>query len=213
MKHSSKQCQNCFLLNRKLKLKDTTATALLKAKSIHQVNSASCVISQGCLPMSMFCVAEGKINTIERDLEGREHLVSSFTANHLFPLTSTVSDEPTRLEYVAEGKSRLCSFPLKTVRELISVDSNLALLLLQSACQRGMDTYERVVILQSKSAVEKVLRTLEHFKDEDGFCRLTRKEISLWTNLTVETVIRTLTSLEKKNRVRKSSQGIQITPT
>jgi CRP-like cAMP-binding protein len=210
MKHSSKQCQNCFLLNRKLKLKDSTSIALLKAKSVHHVNQSSCVISQGCLPMSIYCVAEGKINTIERDLEGREHLVSSFTANHLFPLTSAISDAPTTHEYVAEGKSRLCSFPVKTVRELLSADSNLALLLLQSACQRGLDTYERVVILQSKSAVERVLRTLEHFKDADGLCRLTRKEISVWTNLTVETVIRTLTSLEKKRRVRKSPQGVEV---
>jgi CRP-like cAMP-binding protein len=210
MKYPSKQCQNCFLLNRKLNLKESTTLALLKSKSVQHVKPFNCVISQGCLPMNIYCVAEGKINTIERDLEGRENLVSSFTANHLFPLTSAISDDPTTYEYVAEGKSRLCSFPVKTVRELLSADPNLSLLFLQSACQRGLDTYERVVILQSKSAVEKVLRTLEQFKDEDGYCRLTRKEISLWSNLTVETVIRTLTSLEKKRRVRKSPEGVQV---
>ncbi|WP_413560461.1 Crp/Fnr family transcriptional regulator [Bdellovibrio sp. HCB209] len=210
MKHSLEQCQNCFLLNRTLKLKDSTAIALLKVKSVHNVNPSGCVISQGCLPMSMYCVAEGKINTIERDMEGREHLVSSFTANHMFPLTVALSDAPTSYEYISEGRSKVCSFPVKTMRELLSDDPNLSLLLLQSALQRGMDSYERIVILQSKSAEEKITRTLEQFKDEDGMCRLSRKEISIWTNLTIETVIRTLTSLEKKRRVRKSPQGIEV---
>ncbi|WP_413586808.1 Crp/Fnr family transcriptional regulator [Bdellovibrio sp. HCB274] len=211
MMHSqNKQCQNCFLLDKKLMLKDSTAATLLKSKSVQNVNAHGCIISQGCLPLNIYCVAEGKINTIERDLEGRENLVSTFTATNLFPLTNIVSDLPTDYEFIAEGKARLCCFPVKTVRELLTADPQLSILFLKNACSRGLDSYERIVILQSKSAADKVLRTVEQFLDDDGYCRLTRKEISLWANLTIETVIRTLTSLEKKKRVKKSPLGIQL---
>ncbi|WP_413580778.1 Crp/Fnr family transcriptional regulator [Bdellovibrio sp. HCB288] len=207
-----KKCENCFLLDKKLKIKDTTVISLLKDKSVQHIQSKGCILSQGCLPMNIYCVAEGKINTIERDIEGREHLVSTFTPSNLFPLTNVITDHPTNFEYVSEGKTRLCSFPVKTVRDLLSVDPQLSILFLKNACSKGLNSYERIVTLQSKSASDKVLRTVEQFMNEDGYCHLTRKEISLWANLTIETVIRTLTALEKKKQVKKSSKGIQILP-
>lgn len=164
------------------------------------------------MPMNIYCVAEGKINTIERNLEGKENLVASFTPSQIFPLSHVAMDHSTDFEFVAEGKARLCLFPVKTVRELLPLDPNLSMMFLRSSCQRSLDNYERILILQSKSASEKVLRTLHQFKDDTGLCRVTRKEISLWCNLTVETVIRTLTSLEKKKRIRKGPEGIQIMP-
>lgn len=205
-----KYCHNCFLKKANAHLLESTKAALLKNRTSRAVGQDRCILSQGSIPAYLYCVGGGKINAVEMDLNGNSSLIFSFTNDVLFPLFSLFNENPTKYEYTTAEPSRLCQFPIKVIKELLVRDMDLAKLLLESACRQGLEAYERINILQGKTASEKVLRALNQFKNTENICKISRKEIALWTNLTVETVIRTLTSLEKKQQIKKTAKGVLI---
>lgn len=205
-----KFCNDCFLKKESAVLSPVSKATLLQARAQRNIGPGSCILSQGSISTSVYCISEGQINALENDVHGRSYLIFTLHKQGLFPLQALFTKTPTKFEFVSPGNTTLCQFPIQTVQELIDHDAALSKLILQRACRQGVDTYKRMAILQAKGTSEKILQTLIQFKDENNICNLTRQEIATWTNLTIETVIRTLSSLEKKKRIKKQQRQIVI---
>lgn len=205
-----KSCSDCFLKKEISELHPTSRTSLLQSRTARTVSPGTCILSQGSIAASLYCISQGQINAMENDVDGRSFLIFTLKRRGLFPLLALFSSEPTKFEFVSPGPATLCQFPLQSVQDLLNTDPSLSKVLLQRACRQGVDAYKRMAILQAKGTSEKVLQTLHQFKDENSICSLSRQEIATWTNLTIETVIRTLTSLEEKKRIKKLNRMIVV---
>lgn len=205
-----KSCSDCFLDKKSSELSPATKVTLLNSRTTRCVGPGSCVLSQGSIAASFYCISQGQINGMESDVHGRSFLVFSLIRRGVFPLLALFSKAPSKFEFVSPGNTTLCQFPINTVQDLLSSDTGLSQIFLQRACSQGVDTYRRLAILQAKGTSEKVLQAVNQFKDEQNICSLSRQEIATWTNLSIETVIRTLTSLEKKKRIKKLHRKIVV---
>jgi len=209
-KSNVKHCADCFLSNGAPELSSATRSTLLESRTTRTVNPGYCILSQGSIAASIYCISQGKVHAMENDVHGRSQLIFTLNNQGLFPMLALITNTPTRFEFISPGVTTLCQFPLKTVQNLLGSDPGLSGIFLQRACRHGLDTYKRIAILQAKGTTEKVLQTLNQFKDENNICSLSRQEIATWTNLTIETVIRTLSSLEKKKRIKKLQRQIIV---
>jgi CRP-like cAMP-binding protein len=205
-----KNCSDCFLNKSDSRILASTKEALLREKSVRIFKTGSCILSQGSVSANVYCLSQGKIGAFELKRNGDSTLIFTMHRRGVFPLISVLSQEPAKFEYKTMEQSKLCEYPIKTIQKLISGDPAFENMLLRTTCALRDDIFNRMRTLLATNATDKVLMTLNHFKDKKGLCRVSRKEISLWTGLTIETVIRTLSSLEKKAKIKKGSGEIQI---
>lgn len=208
----AKYCTRCFLKADNTEILDSTKEVLRRHRVIRTVNSNGCILSQGSIPAHVYCLSEGQVNAFETDVQGHTDLIFSFKNEGFFPLLALYTKKLTKYEFTAVDRAVLCQFPIQIVQELLTVDPGLTKIFFNSACNLGLDAYRRIAVLQAKTATEKVLMTLEQFADANNICHMSRKEIAAWTNMANETVIRTLSALEKKKRIKKLAEGIKLCP-
>lgn len=205
-----KNCSDCFLNNSALRILDCTRASLLRLRSARTMTAGSSVVSQGAIPTYAYCLSQGRIDAIELKLNGDHSLIFSVHRQEIFPLKALLRKEPTKFEYKTMEQTMLCEFPIDSLRSLIVGDVALENMLLRKAWAFEDDILKRIRTLLTPNASDKVLMTLNYFKDERDMCRFSRKEIASWTGLSLETVVRSLSTLEKKKKIKKGDGEILV---
>lgn len=209
MKHVSFEiCKNCFLRPENYDLKENTRAELTSRRVSRSYRAGSCLLSSEALPTQFYCLRQGRVDALSQDASGGEKLIASYNHGHIFPLKHLFETSADGQEFVAAENVNVCQFPITKFKELLNVDPVLAVYFTKLAYQESLAYTERISVLLEKSAENRVMRALKYFKKSDGSCNLSRREISLWTHLTVETVIRTLSELTERGLISKTKKSI-----
>jgi CRP-like cAMP-binding protein len=207
----SPACENCFFLRDNPHLSPGTVQKLRALRTQREYQPKQAVLSQGAVPTSICCLANGAVSAQVLDNKGAPHLLFSFRGRGIFPLFAFFSRSPSQCEFIANRKTTICQFPIRAFDELMQKDSGLTRKLFETCSTQGSMISSRILSLLGKSAAKKVASVVFQSRDESGLCQLSRKEIAQWTNVAPETVIRALSALERQKLIRRQPKGIEVT--
>lgn len=204
-------CESCYFLKVTEGVQPPTIQKLMQCHSLRAYRPGQCVQSQDAKSPFIYCLASGRVDMNHADRTGRNYLIHSFIDSGTFPLTSLFDEKEIEFSLTAKAPSIICRFPMKAFLDALKGDSILAVRVLQRFVIHQSRARYRLISLLGKNASIKVGSILfNNMSGDTNTCTLTRTEIAEWTNLAPETVIRTLTQMEKKGLIKKTRRGIHI---
>lgn len=200
----------CSLTNEEKTLfNDAKYTKILKKGDV--------IFSQSHYPTGIYAVYEGKIKIAKIGEEGKEQIVRFAKAGDIIGYRSLLSEEAYRASATALGDAKICHIPrdvfFKVLRENHWLYKDLMLRLAKDL----KAAEEKIISISQKSVKERIAETLillHHkfgSKSNDSInVKLSRKEIGNIAGSTIETTIRTLSSLKKEGYIAYDGKDIIV---
>ena len=188
-----------------LKKYDASVVTLSKGETLFQ---------QGDRARSFFIVRSGKIRMVNYNEEGREFVQGVFAKGESFgePPFFTDTDYPASAEAIEP--SAVWKIPKVTFLKLLKENFDIHLKVVQILCTRLIYKSTMLSELAIEEAEHRILTILRHLAasaEHTGLPRVkipfTRQQIADMSGLRVETVIRTIKTLEQKQILELDSEG------
>ena len=168
------------------------------------------IFDEGKLPMNYYQIISGDVKMCNFNDDGREFIQGIFHNGESF------GEPPLFLERVYPAKAialtdcELFVLTKEHFLEMIKNNSEVALEIIEHLAQRLHYKAVMAAEISSENPEHRLLKLIDYNvkffklkKEKDGFrIRLTRQQMADLTGLRVETVIRALKSLEKKNQIK-----------
>ena len=166
---------------------------------------------------SVFGLSEGTVRLFKLLLDGRRHIVSLALPGEFLEMPTV---EQHSHSAAAIGEAEFYRFPRDQLVAYIRSSPKLMSLLLDFATRQLNLAQDQLVMLGTRSAEERVLFFLTTWRDRIAVLKrfqqylllpMWREDIADLLGLTVETVSRTLSKLEKRNVIRAVPKGVILT--
>lgn len=203
-------CHNCALLQPSSSFLSCSLEQLRKNLIVRHYRPGQCILSQGAVPESFFCSANGAIDAIHYDRAGEQRLVLRLKRQTLFPNLPFKLRNPRSMSFLARAKSVLCAFPASTIFDLYEKDPAFREFVVETLADRFRALTDRTLMLLSPTAAQKVAGAIYSYREQENICRATQSEISEWTRLAPETVSRCISLLLQKKLIRKATSHLVI---
>ncbi|MBM2846083.1 MAG: Crp/Fnr family transcriptional regulator [Bacteroidetes bacterium] len=173
--------------------------------SVIPLAKGEALFHEGDRARSFFIVRSGKIRMVNYNEEGREFVQGLFTSGESFgePPFFTESDYPASAE--AMEPSEVWKIPRDAFLRLLKENFEIHLELVRTLCTRLIYKSTMLSELAIEEAEHRIVTLLRHLAatgEPSGTAQVrlpfTRQQIADMTGLRVETVIRTIKSLEQK---------------
>jgi CRP/FNR family transcriptional regulator len=191
---------------------------LAKAGRMRTIRKGELVFAAGDESIACATLVKGALKVSALDMDGHERILalihpSGFVGELFAPFTHH--------DVVALADSQLCVFGRGDLDAAITRHPKLARALLRRSEEDLLETRQLIALTSRRSAGERVAALLLGFGEAASHspCHgsstfqlpLSRQEIADLLNLTIETVSRTLTRLEKDGLIRRvGSRGIEL---
>jgi CRP-like cAMP-binding protein len=177
-------------------------------KTTNRYKRGQVVFYEGNKPTGLFCVGSGKIKLFKTGSEGKEVILRITQAGDVLGYRGILTDHPYSSTAEVIEDAEICFIDRHFFNRLAAEDSNLALELIRRLGEELFKVETRISDMMNRDVRHRFIRLLltlmkTHGKKEArGMLidiRLTRSELAAMVGATPETIIRTLSDLEKEN--------------
>lgn len=173
------------------------------------------IIKQGDPIRSFKYLYEGLIKLHRTNLDGTEQIISFGKPMDFVSIHNVFSSENYNYSVTALEDSKVCKFDIKVVKELIKLNGVFALRIIETTNAASNRILTDSLNLISKSMYGKVSSILLFFQKSVYFSPefelpISRKEIAQYTGLTIETVIRVISSFRRDGLIKVYGKQIEI---
>ncbi|HEX9980359.1 MAG TPA: Crp/Fnr family transcriptional regulator [Flavobacterium sp.] len=174
------------------------------------IKKGTMLFSEGGHALFFFQVARGEVKMYNFNDDGKEFIQGIFTDNDSFGEPPLLNNKPYLTNAIATTDSEVWTLTKEDFIKMLRNDSDAAVLV----CKRLSDRlyYKSLMAMEisSEDAEHRLLRFFDYLKsdvakvgqDNTYLIDLTRQELADLTGLRVETVIRSVKSLEKKKAIK-----------
>lgn len=182
-------------------LAQKSATAQPQMGSVHNFTQDQEIFSEGANADCFYKVVSGVVRTCKFLVDGRRQIEAFHIPGDVFGLESALEY---RLSAEAVSDCTVIAFRKSRLDRLAVSDENLSQELLTFAMHSMIRAQEHSLLLGRRSAVEKVAGFLLAWSEKSTnhgtvSLAMTRQDIADYLGLTIETVSRTLSQLERDN--------------
>jgi CRP/FNR family transcriptional regulator, nitrogen fixation regulation protein len=160
------------------------------------------IFGEGDRTAYYYKVVEGTVRTSKLLSDGRRQIGAFYLPGDLFGIEA--GDEH-RFSAEAVGEAKVVSYKRCGLEGLAANDNDFAVAIVEALMQALARAQDHMLLLGRKSAIEKIatfLLELSERLDEDSFeLSMSRTDIADHLGLTIETVSRSLTQLERKGYI------------
>jgi CRP/FNR family nitrogen fixation transcriptional regulator len=157
------------------------------------------IFGEGDRTAYYYKVVEGTVRTSKLLSDGRRQIGAFYLPGDLFGIEA--GDEH-RFSAEAVGEAKVVSYKRCGLESLAANDNDFAVAIVEALMQALARAQDHMLLLGRKSAIEKIatfLLDISERLDEDSFeLSMSRTDIADHLGLTIETVSRSLTQLERK---------------
>ena len=173
------------------------------------------IIKQGDPIRSFKYLYEGLIKLHRTNKDGTEQIISFGKPMDFVSIHNIFSSEYYNYSVTALQDSTVCRFDLPTIKELIKTNGLFAKKIIETTNAASNRILNNSLDLISKSMYGKVANVLLFFQKEIYFSPefelpVSRKEIAQYTGLTIETVIRVISSFRRDGLIKVYGKRIEI---
>jgi len=161
-------------------------------------------------PLGLFFVQSGLVKLEKISEDGAAHTLRIMGPGSILGYRSLFANEPYHATAIAVDDVDLCFVPKAEILDVFRSHPEVALRLLNHVAKDLRLAEERWIDQIDKGAPERIAEALiflqEHFHSQNW----TRREIAEWAGTTPETVMRTLSQLEKDSLIEQNGRQITI---
>ncbi len=185
------------------------------ARSEVKIPAGTTIIKQGDDIKSFKYLYEGLIKLHRTNKDGTEQIISIGKPMDFVSIHNIFSGEKYNYSITAIEDSTVCRFDLSTIRELIKSNGVFAQKIIETTNTSSNQILTNSLDLISKSMYGKVASVLLFFLEKVYFSPeyelpITRKEIAQYTGLSIETVIRVISSFRRDGLIKVYGKQIEI---
>jgi len=210
-------CANCHI-------KTIFFESLLDAKELEKycdarseitIRAGESIIKQGDTIKSFKYLYEGLIKLHRTNNNGTEQIISFGKPMDFVSIHNIFSNDKYNYSVTALEDTVVCKFDLNVIRELITSNGVFAQKIIETTNKSSNRILTDSLNLISKSMYGKVASVLLFFNEEIYFSPafelpISRKEIAQYTGLTIETVIRVISSFRRDRLIKVYGKQIEI---
>ena len=212
-------CKNCNLefntIFRKLTLPQMD---FLNANKICSSYKKGVVIyEEGNRSTGIYCIHSGVLKLYKTGTEGKEQIIRFAKAGDIMGYRSVISGEQACTSVKILEDSVLCFINTNTLYSLLKDNNELAIDLLQRACNELGEANDYITDIAQKSVRERLAETLLKLKTEFGVnndghidIALTREELANIIGTATESVIRILSEFKSEKIIELYGRRIRI---
>lgn len=207
----SSNCETCPSKDQSVLCADPTAVELIdKVKVTCQFTKGQNIFLTGASPLGLFSIQSGliKLETISEN--GASHTLRLHGPGDILGYRALFSNEVYKASAIAMEDAVICFIPKNEVFCLFNSHPNLMLNLIQYLSKDLGHAENKWVDQMDKAALARVAEAILFLSDQFDHSHWTRKEIADWAGTTSETVIRTLSQLEKDELIQLNGRQIKI---
>ncbi|MFP3595409.1 Crp/Fnr family transcriptional regulator [Chryseobacterium sp. SIMBA_029] len=164
---------------------------------------------EGDFPLYYFQIRKGSVKLNNYDEHGKEFIQHIASAGESFGESNLFIDQPYPVNALSIEKSIIIRSTKSGFLKLINTHPDILSNINQYLAERMYDTYIRLYNLSFQHSIDKLKLFLDYLKRPHNDTTLysfqipmTRQQLASLTGLCVETVIRTIKHMEKKEMVR-----------
>ncbi len=182
------------------------------------LSNKSIIYSEGTMPQGLYVVCMGRVKIYNTDSQGQQMIIWIRRPAEIFGHIALFSDKGFDCNAEAMGDIKLSFINKSNIERMIIKYPKIASIMLKKMSIENRIMQLKLKDTAYKSAKSRIAHTLiKHisFKSKNTptptIYGLKRTEIAELTGLALETVVRTLSDLEKKNIIKRSPNHIRIT--
>ncbi len=177
------------------------------------------IFHQGQKPYGVYCIGKGKIKESLMTSQGKNYLARISQPGELLGYHAFLTHEAHTLTAEAMEDSVVCFLDQALFNQVLQSHPKFSIQLLQMLSKELKITLERSVVLAYSNLPERMAALLlnlnHHFgvADKEGLSlniKITRKEIASMLGSTVESVVRELSRLKRKNILSDNNKQLVI---
>ena len=168
------------------------------------------IFEQGKLPLNYYQIISGEVKMCNFNDDGREFIQGIFHDGQSFGEPPLFLERVYPALAIALTDCELFVLPKKQFMEMIKTNATVSMKIIEHLAQRLHYKSVMAVEISSQEPEHRLLKLIDYSikffelkKEKEGFrIDLTRQQMADLTGLRVETVIRAIKSLEKKNEIK-----------
>jgi CRP/FNR family transcriptional regulator len=185
------------------------------ARSEITIHAGETIIKEGDAIRSFKYLYEGLIKIHRTNQDGTEQIISIGKPMDFVSIHNIFSGENYNYSVTALEDSKVCRFDLPTIKDLIKANGLFAQKIIETTNAASNQILTNSLNLISKSMYGKVASVLLFFLKNVYFSPeynlpISRKEIAQYTGLTIETVIRVISSFRRDGLIKVYGKRIEI---
>ena len=210
-------CANCHIKNIFFAslIDEKDLELYCNARSETQVAAGETIIKQGDKIKSFKYLYEGLIKLHRTNKDGTDQIISFGKPMDFVSIHNIFSRDTYNYSVTALEDSIVCGFDLKSIKRLIKDNGVFAQKIIETTNIASNQILTDSLDLISKSMYGKVASVLLFFQEKVYFSPeyelpISRKEIAQYTGLTIETVIRVISSFRRDGLIKVFGKRIEI---
>ncbi len=185
------------------------------AKTTIIVPAGGLIIKQGDPIISFKYLFEGLIKLHRTVLNGKEQIITFGKPMDFVSIHNVFSGDVYSFSVTAIEEARVCKFDLNVIKDLVEANGVFARKIIETTNASSDRILKDALDLISKSMYGKVASVLLFFYKDVYYSLefelpISRKEIAQYTGLTIETVIRVISSFRRDGLIKVYGKRIEI---
>jgi len=176
------------------------------------------IFKEGDKPLSLICLSEGKVKVYKEGLGGREQIIRLAKPIGFIGYRALFAEENHYASAIAIEDSIVCAVNHLILFKLLSLNSDLSLIIIKSLAMELGFSYYRTVTLTQKHVRGRLAESLLFLKNTYGFEKdeksikvyLSRGEIANLSNMDTSNAIRTLSAFANEGVISIDGRKIKI---
>lgn len=172
---------------------------------IKKYNKDDIIIEEGARSMFFYYLLSGEVNVFNMTKDGKVFLHHKVQDKNFFGEPAAILDIPFQgYINVTSDEAEVMRVTREKLMEYLIDNPEFCVKFLQSVAEKSLkksELLERIVFLNPEDRIIKHFEDFKKGSEEKMLIDLTRKELSTMTGLRIETVIRTIKRMEKKEKL------------
>jgi len=191
---------------------------LVENHTISVFSKGKTIFHNGDKPVSVFCLAAGKVKVTMEGIGGRDQIIRMIKPQGLFGYNAPFTGENYNATAVALEESTVCIFDKNIFFKLLRRNSDLSIKMIRMMAMNTTFLNERTVSLTQKHIRGRLAESLIVLRDTFGFENdgrtirgyVSREDLASLSNMTTSNAIRTLSMFVDEGVIALEGKKIKI---
>jgi DNA-binding response OmpR family regulator len=182
-------------------------------KKVKLYRKKSEIFSEGDMPLNVFFVKSGNIKTFKSHPDGKELIISLFTANEFFGFEPILENGNYNESAVAMQDSELVVIPRHDFMLMIQTHPDVSKSFINLLCKKVVEREKQLLTLAYNSVRQRTAEALlksETLKDSKSVISISRDDLSKMVGTAAESVIRVLSDFKDEGLIEVEGGKIKI---
>lgn len=199
-------------------LTEDQRTLLMRYTSIEKFKKNEFIYHENDTPEYLFCLAKGKVKIFKEGIGGRPQIVRMAKPEGFFGYRAGFVGDQYSTSASAFDAATVCQIPLTVIKNIIKVNSEVAIYFIKQLANLLGNADEQTVNLTQKHIRGRLAEALLRLKnkygmEEDGktlAISLSREDLANLSNMTTSNAIRTLSAFATEDLIAIDGKRIKL---